>query len=317
MLLVDVSSSNIKCSLENVFPAKVCPYTSVGKAAVQRHFLKVHHDTTHEAKSAKLMSKKISRERWVVKEEDTFVTHYDTFESDTNNEELDTKEVNEPQVKRQRFLGQMAKTEMGNDSRAVKKLYKCWMCDHASSRRTSLAQHVKRVHKECENYEETDNDGGVSKVEIKEHERAPLAQFNSGKVRTEDARPTDQHLDAKQHAEVEGVEAKTASMSDSRAKKKLYKREKCDQASSRRNSLVQHVKRGHEDCENFEERDNYDKVSKAEIREHKRAPLAQFNKWPPGKVASVGLPNNCAIQISLESLGLLQGIAPSQAPKCL
>ena len=293
----------------------MCPYTSVGKAAVHRHFLKVHKD----AKTPK--SKKISKERWVVKgevkKEDSLATHGDTFENDANNEELDPKEVNEPQVKRQRFLGQMAKTEMGNDSRAVKKLYKCWMCDHASSRRTSLAQHVKRVHKECENYEETDNDGGVSKVEIKDSKKAPLAQFNSGKVRTEDARPKDQHLDAKQHAEVEGVEAKTASMSDSRAKKKLYKREKCDQASSRRNSLVQHVKRGHEDCENFEERDNYDKVSKAEIREHKRAPLAQFNKWPPGKVASVGLPNNCAIQISLESLGLLQGIAPSQAPKCL
>ena len=165
-----------------------------------------------------------------------------------------------------------------------------------------MAQHVKRVHEEdCENFEESDNDGQVYKENTEEHERAPLAQFSSGKIKTEDV---------EEHGKVDDLEVKNAVKSDPR---KLYKHEKLDNASSRRTSFVKHMKRSRGDCENFEEEsENFGQVSRAEMKIRERAPLTQLNKWPTAKLAK-----NCAIQISLESLGLLQGIAQSQAPKCV
>ena len=288
----------MKYTITKLSTAKVCPYTSVGKAAVQRHFLKNH--VAHDGKSPKLLSEK-SREvpseslavKGKVKKEDDVATHDDdTSESDANTIAANTKEVDEPKLKR-------PKTEKESE----KMSYKCEKCDHTSSRKTSLAQHVKRVHEEdCENFEGSDNDGQVYRGDIEEHERALLARFSSGKTK-----------DVWEHGKIDYLGVKNAAKSDSKAEEKLYEHEKLDNASSRRTSFVKHIKRSRGVCEKFkEESESVGQVSRAEMKERERAPLAQFNEWPTSKVAK-----NCAIQISLDSLGLLRGIAQSQAPKCL
>ena len=298
-----------------MFYPQVCPYTSVGKTAVQRHFLKVH--VTNDANSPKLLPKKTTKnpkERWVVKGEvkkdDTFVTADDSTESDMNssatNEVLHAQEKHDQRVIRPKLEGQDAK----KDSELVKKSYKCGKCDHTSSRRTSLEQHVKRVHEECENYQSNANDhlpiDKFLEVDIKNSEKASLALLNSGKVKTE-------HLDAKEPGEpgVDEQKVKTATKSDTKTNENLHKPEKRRNTSSKSTSIWPSTKRVKEDCE--EESVNVGKITKAERKmERERTPLAQLNKWP-----SCGLAKNGAIQISLESLVLLQGIAPSQAPKCV
>ena len=42
--------------------------------------------------------------------------------------------------------------------------YKCEKCDHTTSRRSSLAQHVERVHNECS--QEEDLDGGLGVITL-------------------------------------------------------------------------------------------------------------------------------------------------------
>ena len=105
------------------------------------------------------------------------------------------------------------------------------------------------------------------------------------------------HAEIKREDEVEDV--KNIFISEGQKLKRIEK-------LHRRTS---HTMRSQKDCENSEKDGQF---SKELTKDHERAPLAQFNKWQPEKVAS-----SCAIQISLEYLGLLQGIAPRQAPKCV
>ena len=101
--------------------------------------------------------------------------------------------------------------------------------------------------------------------------------------------------------------------SDSRPEEKYSEHDGIKNVSSKGIPSAQHKRPREEDRENFEEKsEKVGQVSRAVMKERKRAPLTQFNKWSSSNVA-----NPCAIQISLESLRFLRGVAPSLTPKCV
>ena len=207
------------------------------------------------------------------------------------------------------------------------------MCPFTSVGKSAVKRHFEKVHvsQDCispkllsqkaikkmvvkEEMKIQDNSGShevTSKVESQLG--GIVEQFKSGKRKTEDVQAMLEHVVAAEGHAKESEVAKDTTSSDTRPEEKKSKHDELKNVSSKGISLAQHKKRSREDRENFvEESEEVGQVSLADMNERRRAPLTQSNRWFSGNVA-----NNCAIQISLDSLGLFRGVIPSQTSKCL
>ena len=138
-----------------------------------------------------------------------------------------------------------------------------------------------------------------------------VEQFKSGKLKTEDAQTMFEHMVAAEE-QVKGFSkesevVKDTTPKDSKPEEKKSKHDELKSVSCKGIPVAQH-KRSREDRQNSEEES--EKVSQV-CRSDKKDFRTQTNMF-----SGYGV-NYCAIQISLESLGLFRGVIPSQTSKCV
>ena len=134
---------------------KMCDFTSSQRGALIRHFMKVHDNkASHQSvgepnwKKAKRPAAREGRKTEDEESED-YETGEDEGQEDVENDlELRCK-IPDTTVK----CGKLPEDKPGRA-----KMYRCDKCDHASSRKSSLAQHIVRVHQEEEEEEEEEGD---------------------------------------------------------------------------------------------------------------------------------------------------------------
>ena len=142
-----------------------------------------------------------------------------------------------------------------------------------------------------------------------------VEQFKSGKLKTEDAQTMFEHMVAAEgHGKgfpKESEVVRNTTPSDSKPEEKKSKHDELKNVSSKGITIAQH-KRSREDRQNSEEESGkLSQVCESDMKDYRRVPLTQSNMF-----SGYGV-NYCAIQISLESLGLFRGVIPSQTPKCV